>query len=97
MKIHIWREGMSDKEALDGAYWERNVLALRYAQGWYFDLINNYLGWKRVLTLDDGQLTFHIPDDFEVGDLKEVQPNWDGHTTLQKWARVLNKKGIIAE
>lgn len=35
--MKIWHEGMSDKETADLAYWERNMLALRYADGWYND------------------------------------------------------------
>lgn len=82
MKIKTWREGMSDKEAKDLAYWERNMLALRYADGWYNDdvpftpvpgdgepaLVPHYQGWRRALSLEGGKITFHIPDDFPGGD-----------------------------
>lgn len=88
MKIKVWHEGMSDKEAKDLAYWERNMLALRFAQGWYNDDDSNFPGWRRVLSLDNGRMTFHIPDEFDVGDLPEIEPNWDGHTTEEKWQRV---------
>ena len=84
-----WDDGMSDRETAELAYWERNMLALRYADGWYNDVENNWDGWKRVLSLDGGKMCFHIPDDFEVGRLKEIEPNWDGHTTEEKWERVL--------
>lgn len=94
MKIKVWHKDMSDKETADLAYWERNMLALRYAQGWYNDVQNNYPGWKRVLSLDQGRITFHIPDDFDVGDLPEIEPNWDGHTTEQKWQRIKSYRCI---
>lgn len=112
--IKTWHEGMSDKETADLAYWERNMLALRYAEGWYNDdkteytgmsitprgvepdgfLAPRFPGWRRVLTLDSGAVTFHIPDDFLVGDLPEVERNWDGHTTQEKWERVLAYRGV---
>jgi hypothetical protein len=33
VKIYEWREGVSPEELAEGAYWERNMLALRYAKG----------------------------------------------------------------
>ena len=86
---------MPDSESKDLAYWERNMLALYYADGWYSDKENNYPGWARVLSLNDGKLTFHIPDDFEIGDLKEIPNNWDGHSTVQKWRHVLKSRGMV--
>ena len=113
--IKTWNPTMTDKETADLAYWERNMLALYYAYGWYNDDVekvvapsdSNYEnevtitaprfeGWRRVLTLADGTITFHIPNDFDVGDLPEVAPNWDGHTTEDKWRRLLNSRGIEA-
>lgn len=110
MKIPTWSAGMSDADSRDVAYWERNMLALRYADGWYLDLVPDlaavitkenpkpvkarYAGWARVLSLDDGQMTFHIPDDFDVGNLPAIKPNWDGHTTKQKWQSVFAMFGI---
>jgi hypothetical protein len=79
MKIRTWNPEMTDGEAKDLAYWERNVLALKYADGWYKDLENNYSGWFRVMSLAGGKITFHIPDSFDVGNLPEISPNWDGH------------------
>ena len=89
------------------------MLALRYAQGWYYDNIEidpwvceetgqmaqrwapRYKGWQRVLSLENGSITFHIPDDFDVGNLPQIGiPNWDGHTTEQKWARIAERFGI---
>lgn len=95
MKIKTWNPNMSVEETKDLAYWERNVLALNYAEGWYYDLENNYPGWKRVLSLNGGKITFHIPDDFNVGNLAELSsPSWDGHTTEEKWKRILASRGI---
>jgi hypothetical protein len=85
---------MTETEAKDLAYYERNMLALRYADGWYYDTDNNWEGWKRVLSLDGGKMTFHIPDNFNVGNLKQIEPNWDGHTTEEKWARIDRMMGI---
>lgn len=113
MKIKTWTPDMSDKETADLAYWERNMLALRYADGWYNDDIEirqwdeqgietvprigpRFDTWRRVLTLDNGEITFHIPDGFDVGTLAEVTPNWDGHTTKEKWQRVMHRYGIPA-
>ncbi len=95
MKIKTWNKDMTLEETKDLAYWERNVLALNYADGWYKDLESNYPGWLRVLSLSGGRITFHIPDDFEVGNLREIQPNWDGHSTEEKWSRILKDKGVI--
>ncbi len=124
--MKAWRKGMTDKEAADLAYWERNMLALRYADGWYNDDIDvikeeifavflpedapidasrrrsiekqpRYPGWRRVLSVDDGTLTFHVPDDFDLGNLPEIIPNWDGHTTEEKWQYVACLRGIKFE
>ena len=94
VKIKTWNEEMSLTETKDLAYWERNVLALKYADGWYADYENNYPGWLRVLSLDGGKITFHIPDDFAVGNLPEILPNWDGHTTEEKWRRILKERDL---
>lgn len=94
MKIKTWHRGMTDSDAKDLAYWERNVLALKYADGWYRDYQNNYPGWLRVLSIENGKITFHIPDDFPVGDLPEIERNWDGHSTEEKWRRILEERGV---
>ena len=56
-----------------------------YAAGWYYDTDNDWDGWKRVLSIEGGRITFHIPDDFDIGNVPEIKPNWDGHTTKEKW------------
>lgn len=89
-----WNENLSKDEELKIAYQERNLLALKYADGWYFDTDNNWDGWHRVLSLDEGACCFHIPDDFNVGNLPQIGANWDGHTTKEKWVTVLKDRGI---
>jgi len=119
MTPYVWKEEMSPKEAQDGAYWERNMLALHFATyaneaykefanylkmvgskaetkstpvcGWYVH--GEWEGWSRVISLFDGQMTFHIPDDFDLGNLPQVEPNWDGHGTMDKWLRSMKKCG----
>jgi hypothetical protein len=88
MRIRTWNPELTETEVKELAYYERNMVALRYADGWYYDTENNWDGWKRVLSLDGGRMTFHIPDMFNVGTLKQIEPNWDGHTTEEKWARI---------
>ncbi len=119
MKIKTWNPAMTEKETADLAYWERNVLALYFAGGWYYDDIGvnwtegnmeaaaamgyglvtikpRFQGWRRVLSIDNGRFTFHIPDDFDVGNLKQIEPNWDGHTTEEKWRRMLDTRDVPA-
>ena len=109
MNIYVYKDGMSEKEQKDGAYWERNMLALLLAtynnvvekedketptSGWYYDTHNNWDGWKRVISIKNGTICFHIPDDFNVGDLQQIKPNWNGHTTEEKWKHVMNMCGV---
>jgi len=122
MTPYVWKEGMSPKEVQDGAYWERNMMALHFAVyanqaysqykdylklvgskadapdrlpcGWFYDTDNNWDGWKRVISLFDGRSCFHIPDDFDLGSkLPEIEPNWNGHSTEDKWTRVMKVCG----
>lgn len=92
--MKTWHAGMSDKETAEVAYYERNMVALRFADGWYFDTDNNWEGWRRVLSLLGGKMCFHIPDDFDVGTLLQIPANWDGHTTAEKWATVQDYRGV---
>lgn len=89
-----WHEGRSKDQTIDLAYFERNMLALKYADGWYYDTENNWDGWKRVLSLDGGKCNFHIPDSFPVGNLPQIEPDWDGHTTEEKWDRIMLSREI---
>ncbi len=106
--MKVWNPEISEKEMIDLAYWERNMLALRYADGWYNDDVPSEIqssegpvgwqariyGWRRVLSLEGGTITFHIPDGFSVGNLRYIDPNWDGHTTEQKWERIALERGV---
>lgn len=114
-KPYVWNEKHTDKEAKDGAYLERNYLAVLlaktmnkynniaygghvpkdYISGWYEHGDPSYVGWQRVVSIDGGVITFHVPDDFDLGDLPEIKPNWDGSSTQEKWnyvARLCNMK-----
>lgn len=102
MKPYVWKDGMSPEEAKDGAYWECNMLALLLAKvmnessnwgkcGWYVH--GEWEGWTRVISLNDGKITFHVPDDFDLGDLPQIEPNWDGHTTEEKWLQIMELTG----
>lgn len=119
MEPYVWKEGMSPEEEANGAYWERNMLALLlatymndtirntvglaaqlpdyYPCGWYYDRDNNWEGWLRVISINNGSITFHIPDSFDVGTLPEIEPNWDGHTTMEKWNNVMDFCGVAPE
>lgn len=79
---------VGNKETIDEAFHERNMLALLFCRGYYEPEDGN--GWK-VLVLDTpaGQLTFHVPPDFPTYGKPELDPSeWDGHTTEEKWGRV---------
>lgn len=113
MKIYEWKDGMTAEESKDGAYWERNMLALLlssfmnnivreavkeitpdyYPCGWYYDTDNNWDGWKRVISINNGTITFHIHDDFDIGFLPQIEKNWDGHTTKEKWTMIMKECG----
>ena len=116
MNGYEWKPGTSPVDEANGAYWERNMLALDYAFrvnavmklafaamhapvpqeclcGWFADTDNNWDGWHRVISLNGGEMCFHIPDDFDIGTLPEIEKNWDGHTTRQKWNRVAKNCG----
>lgn len=57
--------------------------------GWYRHQGEGFEGWSRVISLFGGIITFHVPDDFDLGYLSEIAPNWNGHTTAKKWYRVM--------
>jgi hypothetical protein len=126
MKAYVWSPELSLEEQKDGAYWERNMLALYTAMyankawrefngylkvagsptakdpdnlpcGWYYDTDNNWDGWKRVISLFDGRITYHVPDDFDMGRLPEIKPNWDGHSTQDKYNMMMERCGIVHE
>ena len=39
-------------------------------------------------------MCFHIPDDFDLGNLPQIDDDWDGHTTKEKWERMKKACGI---
>lgn len=104
-----WHPNMSVTQTKDLAYWERNMLALAYANrvnqleqsdglkksnGWYEHPEEGFEGWRRIISLDQGTLTFHVPDDFDLGTLPKIQANWDGHSTFEKWDLVMDRCGV---
>jgi hypothetical protein len=70
---------------LDEVYNDRNLLAATFARGYYW-----HEGWK-VLVIDSpaGQLTYHVPPDFDIGRIPEIEPCWDGHSTPEKHERIM--------
>lgn len=94
MFIPVWKPHLKPEAEREIAYQERNLLALKFAEGWYIDKKMRGSGWERVLSLCGGGMTFHIPDWFEVGNLPEIDENWDGHTTEEKWQDVLDEREI---
>lgn len=110
MKPYVWNPDHTPKQASDGAYWERNMLALLLANllnlfagdynmplpaGWYRHEGEGFDGWSRVISIYHGEMTFHVPDDFDLGFLPEIAPNWDGHTTEEKWYKAMKTCGIM--
>jgi hypothetical protein len=110
MKPYVYHEGMDYETQANGAYWERNMLALFLANqsnklceemgishnSGYF-IHGEWEGWDRVISIQSGKYTFHIPNDFNIGHLEEIEPNWDGHTTEKKWNDVMEYCGIFLE
>lgn len=98
MPLYVWSPEQSIEEQKDGAYWERNMLALMLAHvmpngGWYYGE-PRYDGWSRVISIASGTFTFHVPDAFDLGTLPQIAPNWDGHTTEAKWNHAMLMCGI---
>ena len=116
MKPYTWAPEQSQEEQKNGAYFERNMLALYSAMssnevyrstfgfvpadaesGWYPHEGEGFEGWSRVISINGGVFTFHVPDDFDLGDLPQIAPNWDGHTTEEKWTRIMIACGCKLE
>lgn len=104
MKPYTWSPDQTLEEQKDGAYWERNMMVLLLARnmsafnipgtnkpaaGWYPHQGEGFEGWSRVISLYGGAATFHVPDDFDLGDLAQIEPDWDGHTTHEKWTLIM--------
>ncbi|MGD1416424.1 hypothetical protein OEJ84_23750 (plasmid) [Bacillus subtilis] len=82
-------------------YYQRNLVALTLANafegsGWYYDEKSKNKKTKRVIKINhpEGQMCFHIPDDFDLGNLPQIDDDWDGHTTKEKWERMKKACGI---
>lgn len=67
----------------------KDVIAKSFKSGWYYDRDNNWDGWKRVISIENGEITFHVPDNFDMGNLPEIKPNWNGLSTEDKWRLVM--------
>lgn len=62
--------------------------------GWYLDNRSEMAGWSRVISVHHGKFTVHVPDDFHMGTLPQIDNNWDNHSTEEKWKRVKQYCGI---
>lgn len=97
------------KRRLDAAYTERNccvslaarmAIALGYRTGIRCDPAEEP-GWQHIIYLDlpAGQVSWHIPDRelpfFSF--LPSYPAPWDGHTTDEKYARVLSALEVAAD
>jgi hypothetical protein len=95
-------ELVSLRNQVNTAYDERNHIALLTALvvndtceragvdhlcGWYNDP-NGEEGFKRVISINRGRYTFHVPDSFNLGRLPITKPDWDGHSTQEKYKRM---------
>lgn len=65
--------------------------------GWYKHEGEGFEGWSRVISFNSGAFTFHVPDDFDLGKLPQIEPNWNGHTTEEKWNQIMRVCGIKTE
>ena len=100
---------MTPASQLDGVYEERNNIALLLALvvndkcaqegkdnacGWYRDDNPAMKGFSRIISLMHGRFTYHVPDNMDLGRLPIIRPNWDGHTTGEKYERIKAFAGI---
>lgn len=94
------------KKRVKAVKWERNMALLYLANhlndtdplnecGYYID--NKFPGAKRVISLFGGLMTFRVKDDFDLGRLPEVEENWDGHTTEEKYTEMMRFCGCTIE
>lgn len=87
-----WNDFVALRKA-EGSY--NSKLDAPPPSGYYID--ESCEGYSRVISIFDGKITFHVPDSFDLGNLQKIEPNWDGHTTEEKWKRVLEKCGVEVE
>ena len=85
-------------KAKDEAYWERNRLVAILARIWpsgraITDIPGWDQKWHNCVYIDSprGQLSWHIHDDemVQFASLPEYTKPWDGHTTEEKYRRLL--------
>lgn len=50
--------------------------------------------FSRILSLDGGEITFLIPDDFNVGNLPEIEPNGQNRTDFDQWNQIAENAGF---
>ena len=85
-------------KAADVFEFERNMIALHYADGWFEDAEARE-GWKRALSLGSGKFTVLIPDDFDIGNLIQIDMP-DVHrqkrSREEEWEWVRKIKGITS-
>lgn len=62
--------------------------------GWYYDDDNKVKGYSRVISLDAGELTFRIPDDFDIGNLPEIKKNSSNYAAKEMWNEVAKLASI---
>lgn len=104
-----WNSTFSLEDSKNLAYFERNMLAVFIGlicnDSWEnhpdFDLLKcgyyvhgEWEGWSRVISLFGGQYTFHVPDEFDIGRLPLINANWDGHSTEDKWTKMMEICGM---
>lgn len=89
----IWAEFLEYAEAKGDDITEE--LAKGAPSGWYVHEGDEFKGWSRVISIGSGTFTVHVPDDFNMGTLPQINPNWNNHTTEEKWNMVKKVCGIV--
>lgn len=88
----------SRQKEVDNAYWERNrlvaILSRLYPSGRAITDIEGWdAEWHNCIYIDTpkGQLSWHIHDNemVQFASLPEYKGTWDGHTTEEKYRRLL--------
>lgn len=64
--------------------------------GWYLDDKGDE-NYQRVISINGGAITFHVPKEFDLGNMPEIANNWDGHTTEAKWNLIQRYCGMKVE
>lgn len=85
------------ENAKNEAYRQRNEIALHFSDFWYRHDDPDFEGWQRVIGWWDGDkaVTFHVPDDFDLGDLEEVPATPYFYTDDEKWEALrIPRRGV---